>query len=706
MALLQTDSVNPHRNLVESDYKVDGTLTNSDAEVSLVVGSASKAEAYIQNKQYALLWRDSDLLFQSPRPISTFENTYILEPNVQRFTVAKCVNSIVPQLYKGLFYQDPPIILRPRPGTSQNVIDAKTSMISYLLDDCNFKMETKVGLEQMAHLGTGIWKWGIKYKEVITKKRTASVTKINSSNLNPNAESSNLLIPTNDPPKIEIKRKFVPRPYIESKEISKVLVDPHTPVGDIRRADFAIDVRYMDFYQISDMIKGISFLPEDHPNKKGWVLPSEQELKSWFMPPSDAGQSPILGSEQAAYIKGVVLHAEETNTQVSPDLLMKKFEVMEYFDKKRKIIVIDRKRKIYSGDNEFGVIPFLSANWWNRPRAFYGMGLGLIVGQNQRVDQGTINAILKILSFGVNPIYLRKRDSNVPTQMVRTGLGKILTVDGEVDKAYKLLESPKVPAEVWSALAESEKATESSSGADQTLVQGSSAGPRAGIGRTAAGAGQMAQASATRLDGPLDNFIEQVFKPWLYVLDQLVFEYFSDSEIFEILGQEQGKDFQVDLQEYHDAIVEFETLAGASLAAKRIMAQSMTLITQIFENPNIQQNLAEINEEYIDFKRILKMWMESTEWKDFNDIVKPMTDQMKQKFQQKSQAAMQQSKLATQQTISQQNAQQKAQLQQEAIAGRIQERLIVGAVLNSAKGEANEGVPDTSGLEGSEPVVE
>ena len=334
------------------------------------------------------------------------------------------------------------------------------------------------------------------------------------------------------------------------------------------------------------------------------------------------------------------------------------------------------------------------------------MGLGLIVGQNQRVDQGTINAILKILSFGVNPIYLRKRDSNSPTQMIRTGLGKILTVDGEAKDAYHMLETPKVPSDVWSALAESEKATESSSGADAQLVQGSSAGPRSSMGRTATGATNLAGASATRLDGPLDNFIEQVFKPWLYILDMLVFEYISDAEIYRILGDEKGKDFELDLSAFHEGVVEYEVLAGASLAAKRTMSQSMTLITQIFENPTIQQNLAEINEEYIDFRQILKMWMEASEWKDFNDIVKPMTDQMKARQQQKSQAAQQQSKLATQQAISQQNAQQKSQLQAQSIAGRIQERLIVGAVLNSAKGEANEGEPDLSGLGGEEPQVE
>src|SRR5579859_6657294 len=136
--LLQPDG-NPNAQLTSQDYTSSGELTSRDAELALVVQSASQAEAWIANKQWNLLWRDADLLFQSPRPLSTFENTYVLEPNVQRFTVAKVCNSIVPQLYKGLFYSDPPMVLRPRPGTSQDVISAKTSLFSYLLDECKFK---------------------------------------------------------------------------------------------------------------------------------------------------------------------------------------------------------------------------------------------------------------------------------------------------------------------------------------------------------------------------------------------------------------------------------------------------------------------------------------------------------------------------------------------------------------------------------------
>ena len=364
---------------------------------------------------------------------------------------------------------------------------------------------------------------------------------------------------------------------------------------------------------------------------------------------------------------------------------------------------------MFSGENEFNQIPFLSANWWNRSKAFYGMGLGLIVGQNQRVDQGTINAILKILSFGVNPVYLRRRDSNAPTQMMRTSIGKIFTVDappdGDLKKAFSLLDVPKVPGEVWQALAESEKATESSSGADQALVQGSSAGPRSSITRTAGGAGIMANASATRLDGPLDNLIDQVFLPFLYIVDYLVKCYISDAEIQRILGDEMGKDYQVDYKEFHSGKVEYEILAGASLSAKRTMAQSMALLTQIFENPGMQENLADINGEYIDFKPILDMWMEASEWKNKNDIIKPMTPAMLQRRQQKSQAAQAQSKAAINAQNNQQKFMQKSALEQQSADNRIKRDVVVASFRDNAVSEATEGIPSTGGLEGQQPTV-
>ena len=570
MALIETEG-NPNKVLSASDFTVEGELKTSEDACALVVGCAIKSESWVSGKQFNLEWRDADLLFQAPRPLSVYEGTFVLEPNVRRFTIAKVVNAVVPQLYKGLFFEDPPMVLRPRPGTSQQIVDAKTSIASVLLDECQFKREVKWGLEQLAHLGTGIWKWGEERVEKKIYRRKSSDVNIGGG-IGP-AEKVSL----DEEPQIEETIKVVSKPFFEFRPLHRVLVDPALKVGDIREAGYVIDVRYMDFYQLKDLRDNNR--DADGKPLEGWdwgEYESDEKLKELWAPPVEALSTPgPLRTDVQSQTTGVVHHGEDDVYDNSADPLARKLELLEYWDKRRKILVVNRKKDIFKGENKFKQIPFLSANWWNRPKAFYGMGIGITVGQNQRVDQGTINSILKILSFGVNPVYLRARDSNSPTQMIRTGLGRIVTVDGEVDKAYKILETPKVPAETWAALQNSESNTESTTGADQALVQGSTAGPRNGMGRSASGANILAGASATRLDGPLDNFIDQVFTPFLYILDELVFRYMSDQEIKDILGEEHGPEFvkELDMQEYHDGKVTFEVLAGSSLSAKRTMAQ-------------------------------------------------------------------------------------------------------------------------------------
>lgn len=698
---------NPEATITPADFKTNGMIAASK-ELALVVQSARQARAYISNKQWTLLWRDADLLYQSPRPLSVYENTYILEPNVQRFTVAKVCNSVVPQIYKGLFYDDPPMILRPRPGTSQKITDAKTALFSYILDACKFKTHTKWGLEQMAHLGTGIWKWGYDWQEIVIRTRKATNVKLESDDSDPVAQVTT--IPTDEPPIITEKRVSVPLPFFEFRAIDRVLVDPQLEHSDITHAAWVVDVRHMDYYQLDELKTAIekarNQLKEGETSEQldNWNFPTQTEMDQLWNGVQQTTDA--LETDNSTYIQGVVHHAERMNLKVSPDPRRTKLEILEYWDKGQRIMVLNQTKVIYKGKNEFNRIPFLSANWWNRAKAFYGMGLGLIVGQNQRVDQGTINAILKILSFGVNPLYLRDRNDNAPTQMLRTGLGKILTVTN-TETSYRLMETPKVPSDVWAALKESEQATESSSGADQMLVQGSSAGPRSSMGRTSGGANILAGASATRLDGPLDNFIEQVFKPFLYIVDWVIFNVMSDQAILHVLGQEMGTDLtkSLNMQEFHSSEHEYEVLAGASLAAKRTMAQSMVMLTQILDNPQIQQSLADINEEYIDFKPIIKMWMEASEWKNGQDIVRPFTAQMKAKRDAQSKSAMMQQQLAAKQQADSAKFAQKEQLSRQEADQRIERDLVVNAARNDAESETDEGVPSTTGLQGQLPNV-
>jgi hypothetical protein len=694
LALIKQDG-NPNAVLHADNFTPTGETKSIADDLALVVGCAVAAESWVQSKQWNLMWRDSDLLFQAPRPLTVFENSYVLEPNVQRFTIAKVVNSVVPQLYKGLFFEDPPMVLRPRPGTSQKTTDEKTAVMSVLLDACQFKREIKWGLEQLSFLGTGIWKWGIRRVEKNIPKRA-----VNSAETTGGPAGTSDEIHSDAPPVITYTKKVCYEPFFESRPINNVLVDPSLKVGDIREAGYVVDVRFLDFYELKDLKD--QNVDEDGKPLPGWTWGeyfSDAKLKELWASPAEALETPsALRTDTTNTTVGVVHHGEVDNVIVSADPLAKKLEVLEYTDRKRLIRVVNRKKTIFSHENVFKKINFLSANWWNRPRAFYGMGIGLTVGQNQRVDQGTINSILKILSFGVNPVYLRARDSNSPTQMIRTSIGKIVSVDGDIDKAYKLLEQAKVPAETWAALQNSEANTESTTGADQALVQGSSAGPRNGMGRSATGANNLAQASATRLDGPLDSLIDQVFEPWLYILDELIYQYLSDKEIVDILGDELGQDYKqkVNMKEYHEGKVTFEVLAGASLSAKKTMAQSLVLLEQFLANPQFLEFLADQG-YYVDQLTLLDMVMMASDWKDRRDLIKPLTPQMEarraQKLQQQQQGPMQ-----TQMQLNDQKAQLKSQAEDQASQNRVKRDLVRYAVEASARSEETEGQPGNVGF--------
>jgi hypothetical protein len=163
---------------------------------------------------------------------------------------------------------------------------------------------------------------------------------------------------------------------------------------------------------------------------------------------------------------------------------------------------------------------------------------------------------------------------------------------------------------------------------------------------------------------------------------------------------------QLKLQQFHDAQIEYEVLAGSSLAAKRTMAQSMVMLTQILDNPQIQQSLAEINEEYIDFKPIISMWLEASEWKNKNDIIKKMSPEMIQKRAANSKASLMQQQQQAKQQGDAQKFQQKQSLEDQASDNRIKRDITREAAKASGLSEAVNGEPSQQGLQGMLPTVE
>ena len=117
----------------------------------------------------------------------------------------------------------------------------------------------------------------------------------------------------------------------------------------------AIDIRNLDFYEILAIKKAIEGLPEEPEERKGWSWPgngSDDDLKALWMPPVEQGAIELM-SDSSTHVTEIVHHSLDDSSNSTPDLLRKKMESLEYWDKGRKIIVLDRKHDLYSGKNPF-----------------------------------------------------------------------------------------------------------------------------------------------------------------------------------------------------------------------------------------------------------------------------------------------------------------------------------------------------------------
>src|SRR5258708_8284647 len=104
---------------MHKDSDTGAYIYSDEAALKLVLDDASLADNYANINQWASLWTQSDIILQSPQGASAFDGVFMA--SVPKFTLSNHLSSIVPKIMEGLFYEDPPFLLRPRPGTKQEI---------------------------------------------------------------------------------------------------------------------------------------------------------------------------------------------------------------------------------------------------------------------------------------------------------------------------------------------------------------------------------------------------------------------------------------------------------------------------------------------------------------------------------------------------------------------------------------------------------
>jgi hypothetical protein len=685
----------PDAQITEENTSIDpetNTMEFEDAAaLKLVLDDTNTADNYMNISQWASGWTLADTLYQSPQAATAFEGTNIAQANVPKFLVSNHISSIVPKLMGGIFYEDPPFLLRPRPNTKQSLIRAKTALFSAQLWDMKFEEEAERALDQMALFGTCIMKWGYLEHTVKVKRyrRKEEKTNIPSPIGGPPTPVDS---PDSDEVIIEYFDKLISRPWIKYCDIRTVLVDPSCRYGDIQRAGWVV---YRDYATYSDLdaLRGV----------EGYVIPSEDVLKYIFMQKPTSGPDNISMTIPEGML-GYLQHAMPRSYKTSADPLKAPLQILERWDKEKVIVVLHfdgHNILIRNETNPYGKIPFFSANWRNIPDCFYGQGLGLLIGSEQLVEQGVTNLALDLLAYGLQPTAVRKRGFNTPTQNTRWKQGGIIDVDEDVDKSFKFLTMPPVPGEAWQFISQAQSTAASTSGANEQVVQGAGApGIKTTGMRSGTGAAAVIQANASRLDGPDGRFIRQIFVPWLYQMDDMNNDMLPTSVLRDVLGDALGKDAEaakVDHIDFRQAKFEYEVLAGAHLGAKKEMAQALPIIMQLINNPTFATNIAD-GGYLFDGVAIFKAFVDAAGWKFSQEFVRPMTPEEKQKHDANSPAALQQAQAQAGQQSQLQKFQQDKELEDQKQLGKAGAEVLRQSTQHALDSEMVNGTPGNTGF--------
>ncbi len=666
-----------------------GTIQfNDTAAIKLVLDNAELADNFININQWASGWTMSDLLYQSPMSTSDggSGSTDVANSAVPKFMVSNHISSIIPKILGGIFYEDPCFLLRPSPGTTPDVIQAKTALFTFQLKAMRFEEEVERGLEQMALLGTAIWKWGYAEYEKTEKKYKRYAPKVN---VPDGIEVAPIDTPDSDDFEIEFYKKTVSHPWLKFCDIRTVLTDPGCRVGDIRAAKWVV---YRDYatYQDLEKLRGVD----------GYQIPEEEVLREMFTRATSPGPDNIAMTIPEGMM-GYLQHAKPRSYKTSADPTRAPLELLEYWDNEKVIVVL-----IYNGHNilirneanPYSKIPFYSANWRNIPDSFYGQGLGLLIGSEQIVEQGITNLALDLLAYCLQPVALRKKGFNAPTQNTRWEQGGIIDVEEDVEKAFKFLQMPTPPSEAFQFIQQSQAAGAATSGANEQVVQGAG---HAGISttgmRSGTGAAAVIQANASRLDGPTGRFVRQVFEPWLYQMDDLDNDLLPTSVIKDILGEKIGNDFKMDHITLRNAKVEYEVLAGSSLGAKKEMAQALPIMIQLLNNPTFVANANDAGYQF-DAVAIFQAFVDAAGWKFSQSFLREMTPVEKQKHEANSPAALQAAQMQNAQVMQKQKFEQEQTLENQKQLGKAGNEAFRSSIEKSTSPELLGGPEQTQGF--------
>lgn len=641
------NTITPHiqSNQVDVDPE-EGTAAAFDdnAVLTIVRDDMARAQAYLDENSWLAEWQYVDYVYQSPTYDRDSRSGSNRPVRISRFNVAKNRNTLSTQTKRAIFNGQTPFVLEPRgkiaqQPNAQDYIDAWTALLEQLCERADLEYNLGLVAECQGLQGTAIANPVWETREVIRRTRKAKAPPLEVEM----PDGTKRTVHTLKSDAYEVKEEKVTEswPCFEYRRLGTTFYDPkwRTPNRPDLSADYRIDIDFVTFYDLQQMRNLTCY--------KG--IPEDEKLKQFFLgqPQGDA-QVESQTADSMSQNGSSVLHAEGANRQTSKDPFLKPIMKIAYWTQERVYEVVQFQSRYLVIRNEthgMGLHALgYTANWWNIDNAGYGIGIGRLNAGDQRMDQGVLNAALKMIAFPLSaPILYDRASGNAPTQNVVTDFGQFWGIDapgGDVRKAFGFLEIPKVPEDAWRVYELAQRGGEQLVGADNSTMQGNLSEKGSTAMRTAAGVNRLGSKADESIASPLSN-LEQMIRFFLMFLVDMVKLHMPMSEIREILSERFAADVieSLDGNLFFDARFSFKILAGQKLVAKAAIMQLIPFLLQLVQQPQLLEYLHQKGWT-INFTAIEKLFMQMSELAGREDIFIPLTDEEKQQVQQMNPNAM------------------------------------------------------------------
>lgn len=648
-------------------------LFEDDPALRLVLQDANRAEVAEAAKSWVMGWQTASTLYQSPYSARYWEGSNSERSSIPFFTVATAVNALVPATINGLFYEPKPFLIQKRPGTTALAAEAIGDVLEYQLEDINFREELRLGVMNVVLFGTGIWKygWETSTRERTVYRRATSPTVLKSGV--PGAAPISLT-PLDEELEEEVITEYVDRPSFEHVvNLRHVLVDPGLNVPNIQKAKYVVHRLYPSWEDLDKLRE-----------RPGFNIPSKEKLLELFLPPKE----PVDGALGEMDMKNPLWDArsESRYESTTVDPFNQPLEVLERWDKKRYTVVLQKKLVICNDENPYGDIPFLSVGWWDVPEAFWSLGLSKTIGSEQRLQQGITNLWLDNAALNLNGVFVRVMGKSIPTQSIRVSPGKIVNVEEQGD--FQPLKRLDAVPEALEAINMSQSRAEQVSGANEMTSQGvAGASGHSNAARSAAGINMLTAGAGNRIADFVEKLSNNVIVPFLYsahemnraLLPVATLKYILNDELEHEYTKQNG-----DIVELLNSRVKFSIFAGAKMQARRSMAQALPILIQFLTSEQTTQQLS-LQHKKVDVAMLLKMMFEVSDWRNYYDVVVPMTPEEEQRAHAMSPAGQQQAKAQGAAATQQKQFENKAQLADQNNTARAANQVLRMAFEKSAE---------------------